>query len=144
MTRIDRARRARARLYGAPALRGGARRADRRKREGMTLIEIMVVMVIMALVATAAGFAIVPQITKARIKQTSADAKAIASAAEMYLTEHDGCPTIDELLSEKILDKNKNTKDSWGNAFTIECNEDGATVTSAGPDEQTGTEDDIH
>jgi general secretion pathway protein G len=110
----------------------------------MTLIEIMVVMVIMALVATAAGFAIVPQITKARIKQTSADAKAIASAAEMYLTEHDGCPTLDELLSEKILDKNKNTKDAWGNAFTIECDEDGATVSSGGPDEQMGTEDDIH
>ena len=118
-------------------------RAARRRRQGMTLIEIMVVMVIMALVATAAGFAIVPQITKARIKQTSADAKAIASGAELYLTEHDDCPTIEELLSEKILDKKKNTQDAWGNAFTIECDEDGATVRSAGPDEQMGTEDDI-
>ena len=109
----------------------------------MTLIEIMVVMVIMALVATAAGFAIVPQITKARIKQSSADAKAVSAGAEMFLTEHDNCPTLDELLSEKILDKNKNTKDAWGNAFTIECNEDGATVRSSGPDEQMGTEDDV-
>ena len=46
----------------------------------MTLIEIMVVMVIMALVATAAGFAILPQLQKAKIKQTSSDAKAMASA----------------------------------------------------------------
>ena len=111
--------------------------------EAMTLIEVMVVMVIMALVATAAGFAIVPQINKARIKQTSADAKAVASAAELYLTENDECPDVEKLLSEKILDKNKNTKDAWGNEFTIECNEDGATVKSNGPDEQAGTEDDI-
>jgi general secretion pathway protein G len=122
-----------------------ARRARqaKRRREAMTLIEIMVVMVIMALVATAAGFAIVPQLTKAKIKQSSADAKAIASASELYLTEHDDCPTMEQLLSEKILAKNKNTKDGWGNEFTIECNEDGATVRSAGPDEQMGTEDDI-
>jgi len=125
------------------ARRNARARARARKREAMTLIEIMVVMVIMALVATAAGFAIVPQITKARIKQSSADAKAVSAGAELWLTEHDECPSIDELLGEKILDKNKNTKDAWGNAFTIECNEDGATVRSAGPDEQMGTEDDI-
>jgi general secretion pathway protein G len=119
------------------------RRRQRRRREGMTLIEIMVVMVIMALVATAAGFAIIPQITKARIKQTSADAKAVASGVELYMAEHDDCPNIDQLLSEKILAKNKNTKDAWGNDFTIECDEDGAIVRSAGPDEQMGSEDDI-
>lgn len=118
-------------------------RRKRRRREGMTLIEIMVVMVIMALVATAAGFAIIPQITKARVKQTSADAKAVASAAELYMSENDDCPTMDNLLSEKILDKKKATKDAWGNDFVIECDEDGATVRSAGPDEQMGSEDDV-
>jgi general secretion pathway protein G len=118
-------------------------RRRRRRVEAMTLIEVMVVMVIMALVATAAGFAIVPQITKARIKQSSTDAKAVASAAELYLTENEDCPNVEKLVSEKILDKNKNTKDAWGNEFTIECNEDGATVRSAGPDEQMGTDDDI-
>ena len=118
-------------------------RARRKNLEAMTLIEVMVVMVIMALVATAAGFAIVPQINKARVKQTSADAKAVASAAELFLTENDDCPDVEKLKTEKILDKNKNTKDAWGNDFTIECNEDGATVKSAGPDEQMGTEDDI-
>jgi general secretion pathway protein G len=119
------------------------RRATRRSREGMTLIEIMVVMVIMALVATAAGFAILPQLRKAKIKQTSGDAKAIASACELYLSEHDDCPTTQTLVSEKILDKNKNTKDGWGNEFAIECDQDGVTVRSAGPDGQMGTEDDI-
>jgi general secretion pathway protein G len=109
----------------------------------MTLIEIMVVMVIMALVATAAGFAIIPQITKAKIKSTSGDAKAVASAVELYRSENDGCPTMQDLITDKILDSKKNTKDAWDNDFAIECDEDGATVRSAGPDEQMGTEDDI-
>jgi general secretion pathway protein G len=126
-----------------PTKRSAQRRRRRRAREGMTLIEIMVVMVIMALVATAAGFAILPNLNKAKIRQTSADAKAVSSAAELYLTDHENCPSIDELLSERILDKNKNTKDAWGNDFAIECEEDGVTVRSPGRDEQMGTEDDI-
>jgi len=120
-----------------------ALRARRRSREGMTLIEIMVVMVIMALVATAAGFAILPQLKKAKIKQTSGDAKAIASAAELYLSEHDNCPTVQELVSDKILDQKKNTKDGWNHDFSIECDQDGVTVRSAGPDGQMGNDDDI-
>jgi prepilin-type N-terminal cleavage/methylation domain-containing protein len=119
------------------------RRARRRKQAGMTLIEIMIVMVIMALVATAAGFAIIPQLNKAKIKQTSTDAKSISSAAEMYMAEHDECPNVEQLVSDKILAKDKNTKDAWGNDFSIDCDEDGATVKSAGPDEQMGSEDDI-
>ena len=118
-------------------------RARKRQLEAMTLIEVMVVMVIMALVATAAGFAIIPQLNKAKVKQTSTDAKSIASAAELYMAEHDNCPTVAELVSEKILAKDKNQVDAWGNDFTIECDSDGATVRSAGPDEQMGSEDDI-
>ncbi|MDD9933461.1 MAG: type II secretion system protein [Myxococcales bacterium] len=118
-------------------------RRRRKAVQGMTLIEIMVVMVIMALVATAAGFAIIPQLNKAKIKQTSADAKAIASAAELYMAEHDECPTTEDLVNDKILAKDKNTKDAWDNDFSIECDEDGATVRSAGPDETMGSEDDI-
>jgi general secretion pathway protein G len=126
-----------------PMQQSAQRRRRRRAREGMTLIEIMVVMVIMALVATAAGFAILPNIKKAKIRQTSTDAKAISSAAELYLTDHKDCPSVDALVSEHILDKNKNTKDGWGSEFSIECDEDGVTVRSPGPDEQMGTEDDI-
>jgi general secretion pathway protein G len=123
--------------------RGRLRRTRQKAQAGMTLIEIMIVMVIMALVATAAGFAIIPQLNKAKVKQTSTDAKAIASAAEMYMAEHDECPNTEQLVQDKILAKDKNTKDAWGNDFSIDCDEDGATVKSAGPDEQMGSEDDI-
>ena len=119
------------------------RRRRRRRREGMTLVEIMIVMAIIALIAGAAGFALVPQFNRAKVKQTSADAKTIASAAEVYLADNDECPSVDELVSSKILKKSQNTVDAWGNAFSIECDEDGAVVRSAGRDEQMGTEDDI-
>ncbi|HEX7481443.1 MAG TPA: prepilin-type N-terminal cleavage/methylation domain-containing protein [Polyangiales bacterium] len=118
-------------------------RRNRRRREAMTLIEIMIVMVIMALVASGAAFAILPQVKKARIKQTMSDAKAVSAAAEMYLSEHKDCPNVSKLVEEKILDKKKKTKDAWDNDFSIECDDDGATVKSAGPDGQMGTEDDI-
>ena len=126
---------------------GGAHNRARlrraRRRSGMTLVEIMAVLVIIAMVAGAVGFAVLPTIQKARIKATRNDAKAISSAAVLYMSDTDGCPTVQDLLTEKILDKNKNTKDAWDNEFAIECDEDGPVAISAGPDKQMGTEDDI-
>lgn len=118
----------------------------RRKRlaqSGMTLIEIMIVMVIMALIAAGAGFAIVPQLTKAKIKNTQADAKAIGQAAIMYMTDNKDCPTVQKLVDAKILDRKQRTKDAWDNEYAIECDEDGPVVRSGGPDGQMGNDDDI-
>ncbi len=123
----------------------GSRRLRRaRRRQGMTLVEIMAVLVIIAMVAGAVGFAVLPTIQKARIKSTRNDAKAITSAAVLYMSDTDGCPTVQDLLEEKILDKNKSTKDAWDNDFSIECDEDGPVAISAGPDKQMGTDDDIY
>jgi general secretion pathway protein G len=116
---------------------------SRRRQQGMTLIEIMIVMVIMALVAAGAGFAIVPQLQKAKIKSTQQDAKSIAAAAEMYMAENKDCPTVQKLLDQKILNKKNHTKDAWDNEFAIECDDDGAVVKSGGPDGQLGNDDDI-
>lgn len=120
-----------------------ARKRRARAQAGMTLIEIMIVMVIMALIAAGAGFAIVPQLTKAKIKSTQQDGKAIAAAAEMYMAEEKGCPSVEKLVEMKILNKKNHTKDAWDNDFTIECDEDGPVVRSAGPDGQMGNDDDI-
>jgi general secretion pathway protein G len=120
------------------------RRARKRYAQaGMTLIEIMIVMVIMALIAAGAGFAIVPQLQKAKIKSTQQDAKAIGAAAEMYLAENKDCPTVQKLIDQKILNKKNHTKDAWDNDFTIECDDDGPVVRSGGPDGQMGNDDDI-
>jgi general secretion pathway protein G len=125
------------------AARRSAAARKRRRNAGMTLIEIMIVMVIMALVAGGAAFAIIPQMKKAKVNQTQQDAKKISSAAELYMADHDDCPSVEKLVEEKILSKKSATKDAWDNEYTIECDDDGAVVKSAGPDEQMGTEDDI-
>ncbi|MET0386730.1 MAG: prepilin-type N-terminal cleavage/methylation domain-containing protein [Polyangiales bacterium] len=124
------------------AVRRKARRRAKRQA-GMTLIEIMIVMVIMALIAAGAGFAIVPQLNKAKIKSTQQDAKAISAAAEMYMAENKDCPTVQKLIDQKILNKKNHTKDAWDNDFAIECDDDGPVVRSAGPDGQQGNDDDI-
>ena len=126
-----------------PAAARRARRVRRLRREGMTLVEIMIVMVIMALVTAAASFAILPRLKDARVKATQQDAKKIASAAEMYMSEHDDCPTVDKLVEVKIMSKKTRTADAWDHPYTIECDEDGPIVRSGGPDGQMGTDDDI-
>ena len=113
------------------------------RKSGMTLIEIMIVMVIMALIAAGAGYAIVPQLVKAKINSTRTDTRAISSAASMYFAEHSSCPSVEKLVEEHILDRKNRTLDAWNNPFTIECDEEGPSARSAGPDGQMGNDDDI-
>ena len=121
-----------------------ARRAARRSLEGMTLVEIMVVVIIMALIATAVGVAVLPQLEKARVKTAKSDASAISSAATIWLTDHPGeCPTVADLRESGELARNKESKDPWDGEYTNECDGTDVTVKSAGPDKQAGTEDDV-
>jgi general secretion pathway protein G len=119
--------------------------ARRRKVEGMTLVEIMIVVIIMALIATAVGVAVLPRLEKARVDSTRTDAQAIRSAVTLYLGENPGgdCPSVDDLVEGGYLDSSKRTTDAWDNDFIVECEGDNVTVISAGPDGKRGTEDDI-
>jgi general secretion pathway protein G len=115
-----------------------------RKLEGMTLVEIMVVVIIMTLIASAVGVAVFQQKKKADIKDTKMGAAAVSSAATLWVSEHAGqCPSVQQLIDDGDLDGHKRTKDAWDNDFTIECDDSGISVKSAGPDKQMGTEDDI-
>ncbi|NOY92964.1 MAG: type II secretion system protein GspG [Deltaproteobacteria bacterium] len=111
----------------------------------MTLIEIMIVVIIMALIATAVGVAVLPQLEKARIKSTRTDAQSIRSAVTLYLADHpgDSCPNIDDLVEDAALDSSKRTTDAWERDFQIDCDNGGINVLSAGPDGQFGSEDDV-
>ena len=121
------------------------RRMSRRlARQGMTLIEIMIVVVIMALVATGVGIAVIPQLQKAKIKETESAVETVRSAVTLYVaTNNAECATMDQLLEDKAIDKNRSTTDAWDNEFRIECDGTDINVTSAGPDGEFGTEDDI-
>jgi general secretion pathway protein G len=125
------------------ALSARARRA-RLARQGMTLIEIMIVVVIMALLATGVGIAVLPQLEKAKIQDTKAGVQAVRAAVQLYMvTNNAECATIEQLVEDKQLDAKKATKDAWDRDFQIECSGTEVSVTSAGPDGEFGGEDDI-
>ncbi|MDH5490959.1 MAG: type II secretion system GspH family protein [Myxococcales bacterium] len=117
----------------------------RRRQEGMTLVEIMIVVIIMALIATAVGVAVLPQLQKARIESTRTDAQTISSAVVMYLmdTPGGGCPATSDLVEGGYIDRNKRTVDAWDQEFQIECQGTDVLVISSGPDQTFGTEDDV-
>jgi general secretion pathway protein G len=127
-----------------PRTRLGGRTAGR-SLEGMTLVEIMVVITIIALISGAVGFAVMPRLNKARIDSTRTDAQSIRAAAQMYLMENPGggCPSMDDLVEERIVDSTKRITDAWDNQFQIDCEGGDIYVISAGPDGQFGTEDDV-
>jgi general secretion pathway protein G len=122
-------------------------RSDRLLRqEGMTLIEIMIVVIIMTMIATGVAVAVIPRLEKARIDTAKSNVSSIRTAVQLYLAENASkCPSMDELLAERYLDKGKNTKDPWDNDFIISCQAgEDPDVYSTGPDGQEGTEDDVH
>jgi len=120
------------------------RLARRKRREGFTLIEIMIVITIVALMVTGAAVAILPQLGKARIKTTKTDAQALRSAIMLYVADNPReCPTVEDLVSQKYLDASKRTTDAWDTEFQISCESGEIKVLSAGPDLEFNTEDDI-
>lgn len=121
-------------------------RKDRMARqEGMTLIEIMIVVIIMAMIATGVAVAVMPQLEKAKIKQAKSDIGAIRTAVQLFLAENSSkCPSVEDLQTERYLDKGKRTTDPWDRDFIINCpSGDDPEVLSVGPDGQEGTEDDV-
>jgi general secretion pathway protein G len=119
------------------------RRHLRRRREGMTLVEIMVVVIIMAIIAAAVGFAVVPRVLQARIETTRTDARTIAQIATNYVVERPNadCPSVQDLVEGGYMDRNQRTVDAWDHEFVVECDGNGVVVISGGPDE--GEQDDI-
>lgn len=122
-----------------------ATRIARAKARGMSLLEIMIVIAIMSLIATGVGFAIVPRWQKAQVDTATTNARAIRNAAISWraTSGDDGCPTVSQLVADKMIDSASKTEDPWGAAFKIVCTEDDIMVTSSGPDKKDGTQDDI-
>jgi general secretion pathway protein G len=121
-----------------------SRARGRASTQGMTLIEIMIVVVIMALVATGVGIAVIPQLQKAKLKQADSAVQTVRTAVQLYIaTNNAECATMEQLIEDKAIDKSKATTDPWDHAYRIECDGTEVMVTSAGPDGEFDTEDDI-
>lgn len=121
------------------------RAQKRSKARGVTLVEVLIVIAIMALIAGSAVFLVFPSLAKARIDTAVLSAQTIRKAAELHknIDGADGCPTVDDLVNSRKLEKGK-TNDPWGTPFKIECQEgDEIRVISAGKDKKEGTGDDV-
>lgn len=115
------------------------------KQRGVTLVEVLIVLAIMALIAGSAVFLVFPELAKAKVSTTVLSAQTIKKSVELYknIDGADGCPTVDDLVNAKKLEKGK-TSDPWGTPFKIECKEgDEIRVISAGKDKKEGTQDDV-
>jgi len=119
-------------------------RLARQRREGMTLIEIMIVITIIALIGGGVAVALLPQLNKAQIDSTKIDAGKLRSVVQLYVGQNPReCPTVEQLVSERYLDGSRRTADAWETPFEISCEDTEITVRSAGPDLEFNTEDDI-
>jgi general secretion pathway protein G len=59
----------------------------RKRRRGMTLIEIMVVITILGLIAAAVGVAVIPKLGEAKTDRARLDIRQIESALKLYYTK---------------------------------------------------------
>ncbi len=105
----------------------------------------MVVIAIMGLVAGGIGIAVFKAFREAQVKTATTNARTLRGAVRSWwvTTENSGCPTVDQLVADRVLDEDSPRKDPWGSKWRIECSEDRVSVSSDGPDKKQGTEDDI-
>jgi general secretion pathway protein G len=126
-----------------------ARGAARAVEAGFTLLEIMVVLAIIALLAGGVGAAVFRQFKKAQTSTARLRVKAARDATAQFMIDNSStCPRgIDDLVQQKYLDRS-NAKDPWGKDLIFRCpgtnDTDSADITSAGPDKQEGTPDDVN
>lgn len=128
------------------------RQTRRARRAGFTLVEVLLVVAILGILASVVVVNLGNRGEVARIKTTRASIAAISTAIDLYevdtgrlpgsldgLVRNDGAPNWTGPYLRGGL-----PIDAWGTAFAYSAKgESGFEVRSAGPDKQTGSQDDI-
>jgi len=106
------------------------RGARRRREEGFTLVEILVVITIIALIMGLVGPRVLNYLTESKIKATQIQIESFASALDLYFLDTGKYPTSSEGLTALVrrpggpsawngpyLKGGILPKDPWGNAY---------------------------
>ena len=134
---------------------------DRKKQKGFTLVEIMIVIGIIATLFGLVGPRVMDALRGSKTKIAAIQMKSYEQALQSYYAEAGFFPNTQQglqaLLSKPtvgrvpnnyppngFLSKKTLEKDPWGSDYRYVCEDyQQFTLTSDGPDLQSGTEDDI-
>jgi len=121
-------------------------------RSGFTLVEIMLVVVIIGILASVAVVATKGKTKRAAIAATRQTIEAAGTAVDNFEVD---CGVFPGSLQDLVTDpgfsgwqgpyfrSGKLPGDGWGNQLSYTKNEEGYKISSAGPDGQPGTGDDL-
>ena len=121
----------------------------RKAKEGFTLIEILVVVAIIGMLGAVAVPAYINYLADARVATTRSLIKSVDDALVTYNSKHGGkYPDTLDVLTQETDDADAilqgGIEDPWGNELKYEKRgKKRPLLTSAGPDGEFGTDDDI-
>lgn len=105
-------------------------------------MEILVVITLIALLSGAVGMSVLNHLNTSKIRVAGVDAATVRQAARVFELNEGYCPNMAQLLGSDALDDEARTLDPWDTPLRLECS-DGPRASSAGPDREFGTDDDI-
>jgi type II secretory pathway pseudopilin PulG len=105
----------------------------------------MIVVVIIAMVTGGVAVVAVKQAARARLAHAETNAKALRHAIQSFraLEATEECPSLIQLKEQGVVDEASNLQDPWGKDYEVVCEGERVIVTSAGPDGNSGSADDI-